>query len=108
MVLDEVLHPAAPAVGGLIEERWPGVFEAGNDEADVVTQCGNFCHHNHPEFTVPGAGLIPYLPEHAGFFAGLLVFAARRSQCRLGERLEDGIGCESEDILDTMSVAPPA
>jgi hypothetical protein len=68
MILDEVLHPAAATVDGLVEERWSGVFKTGDDEADVVAQCGDFGHNNHPEFPVPRAGLVPNLPGRHGIF----------------------------------------
>ena len=39
VILDEVLHAAPVAIGGLIQKRWAGAFEAGDDEADIVAQC---------------------------------------------------------------------
>lgn len=53
VILDEVLHTAASAIGSFVQKRRLGAFKTCDDESDVVAPVIDFRHDDHSERPMP-------------------------------------------------------
>ena len=107
MHLDQVLRLAAGAVDDVVDVLGGAFGEIGDHEADVEAQRGRLDAGASPALGVPGPGFVAGLGIAAQ--RGLMVEGTAGADvvCSfLDETLQHPIAGQSEDVIDTVALAP--